>query len=58
MIHFSQNGRIRNKNDVKNDIFSWCFDGLDTGSKVEEYGEFVFLFNRELSLFVIVICDQ
>ena len=25
------------------------FDGLDTGSKKEEYGKFIFLFNRKLS---------
>ena len=38
MIHFSQNGRIRNKKWCKKWFFSRWFHGLDTGSKKEEYG--------------------
>ena len=34
-------------------IFSRWFDGLDSGSKEEEYRKFVFLFNRKLSCLVI-----
>ena len=41
------------KNDVKKWYFSRWFDRLDTGSKEEEYGKFVFLFNRKLSCLVI-----
>ena len=37
----------------KNVFFSRSFDGLDTGSKEEEYGKFVFLFNTEIWLLVI-----
>ena len=57
MIHFSQNDRIRNNNDMKKwkFFFSRWFDGLDTGSKDEEYGKFMYIFNWKLLVFVIMI---
>jgi len=49
MIYFSQNCRIRNKNDVKNDFSVGDLMGWTPDQNRKEYGKFIFLFNRKLS---------
>ena len=50
---FAKRSNPKNKNYVKILILSRWFDGLDTGSKDEEYGKVFFLFNWKLSWFLI-----